>query len=747
MSALPNPRTTADTLLQPWDAPPHQDLFVERYGRLRGWALRLSRGDHGEADDLLHNAFLQFVLRRRELAEIDNLEGYLFGLLRRLRMSSARTALNRRQEPLSVVDYDAATRCLTDTDAHGPLQRIQVAQELGAVCEYACRRKDSSKAGSVLILRFFHGYYPKEIARILRSPLRLANDWLRIARREARAFLLRPSAPAMRTIPGADAIGDTTSAADLLHALRARIHAAKTGACLTLPAIARLYDADAKSSVPSATLSHIVSCPACLQLVATHLHLGPYAERDPRDMLGPDDGWRTSDDPPQSSSRGRLILGAAIATALAVWALMPWRGATASASELLRSAGSAEGALLAAPDIVVHRVLTFEERRPPARAVVRRRRIEVWHDGTHGVAVRRLYEGEKVAAAEWTRADGSRTLYRPGAGATPVTPRAMDADPEAIWRWEPSAGHFAALLNPAMSTTVENRRTDYVLHARREPDAPGLPGLVEATLTIQKADRRAVAQTLLVRSEGGVREFSFTETALAAVPASTVPAAAFEPDPELTGRHLTFDAPITLPVERERPPPAPAIAIHERNRLEFDALFARHRLERGSSPSDDGPDSAWVLERSAAALTEAHEIERLAVSWPPTRLQALDSDRAARWLDVARDHARRFRRESEQLRQRLRVFTVEPSGSSGDAPAATPPDLSSILEAPHIAARLAALAVSHDTAVRQLFDPAFDEPGTPIDVAALVRSLHDAELQAAWFDAPLSLPPSERRAP
>jgi len=49
-----------------------------------------------------------------------------------------------------------------------PRDQIQVHDELRRVYQYACARKETSKAGSVLILRFFHGYYPSEIAKLLR---------------------------------------------------------------------------------------------------------------------------------------------------------------------------------------------------------------------------------------------------------------------------------------------------------------------------------------------------------------------------------------------------------------------------------------------------------------------------------------------------------------------------------------------------------------------------------------------------
>jgi DNA-directed RNA polymerase specialized sigma24 family protein len=545
---------------QSWDAPhPHQEIFVERYGRLRGWALHLSRGDHGEADDLLHNAFLQFVVRRRELSEIDNLEGYLFGLLRRLRLSSARTALNRRHEPLSAVDYDAAALCLTDADA-GPLQRMQVAQELDAVCEYACRRKDTSKAGSVLILRFFHGYYPKEIARILRSPLRLANDWLRIARREARAFLLCPPAAGAYPEP----------AADSLQQLRTRIEQAKTGSCLTLPAVERLYHADATASVSSATLAHIVSCPACLQLVTAHLNLEPYADRDPRDMLGPDDGHRGNENRTRTTTRNRVIAGAAIA--LALWTLLPWRGTTAMASELLRA-----------------------------------------------------------------------------------------------------------------------------------------------------------AHTLLIRIESVVRELSFRATKPATTPAAVDPPAIVEPAPD-ADRPVTHAAPPPLTIARGR---SPAATVEAHNRLEIDALFAEHRLEAPQAAAAVTGTSAWMIESSSAALREARELERLTTAWTPQRLWTLDADRAAMWLDVVRDHARRFRRESEEARRSLEsAFGVDsgPPSTPGQPPGVIP----SAAETRAVVSRLVALAVSHELTLRTAAPTAGDAEG-------LARSLRAAELESAWFDQPLLL--------
>jgi DNA-directed RNA polymerase specialized sigma24 family protein len=305
-----------------WETPTcHEELFVHRYTSLRDWALRLSGGDCLDADDLLHNAFLQFVLRRRDLSEIENLDAYLFGLLRRLRLSHARIALRRRQQPLVAVDYDTADMSLPGADVR---ELLQVREELRGACEYACLRKDTSKAGSVLILRFFHGFYPKEIAKILRSSLRLANDWLRIARHEARAYLEHPStvrflphanrSPGSPNVPVASAddradAGNSAeaSAGDILQPLRARIRRACTGNCLSRGDVERLYVDPGGQSVCCATLSHIVSCPECLELVARHLALGSYSDRDPFDMLGPDGGWRKDVAASRGNGAGALL--------------------------------------------------------------------------------------------------------------------------------------------------------------------------------------------------------------------------------------------------------------------------------------------------------------------------------------------------------------------------------------------------------------------------------------------------------
>lgn len=62
----------------------HEELFIQRYGQLIGQARQLTASDEQLAEDLVHEAFIQFTLARPELGKIENLDGYLYGMLRKV---------------------------------------------------------------------------------------------------------------------------------------------------------------------------------------------------------------------------------------------------------------------------------------------------------------------------------------------------------------------------------------------------------------------------------------------------------------------------------------------------------------------------------------------------------------------------------------------------------------------------------------------------------------------------------------
>ena len=144
-----------------------EDVFIRRYDRLLAWSLQMTERDRALAEDLLHDLFIQFTLNEPDLEQIANLDGYLYTMLRNLHLAHKRRDTRNRLEQLSIVEYDSAEIGLRTIDLR---DQIQAQEQLRRVCQYACVRKDTAKIASVLILRFFHGYYPEEIVHVMRSP-------------------------------------------------------------------------------------------------------------------------------------------------------------------------------------------------------------------------------------------------------------------------------------------------------------------------------------------------------------------------------------------------------------------------------------------------------------------------------------------------------------------------------------------------------------------------------------------------
>jgi RNA polymerase sigma factor (sigma-70 family) len=275
----------------------HEQLFVERYAALLAAAKRLTDGQRERAEELVQDAFIQFTLTEPNLSDIRNLDGYLFGILRKLHLSQVRRAARAPEVLLSAIDHDSVDMSLSQADAR---LRQLVVNELAAICAYACERKSSSKAASVLILRFFHGYYPSEIAQILRIDVRAVDEWRRIARREAKAALVSRG-------PSREFYPDATTLADVL----AVIFRSRVGDCLTPAELSAYGPGTARqrfgkilalpsrvrstSAVDCTSAAHIVSCERCLNEISRRLGIATLDERSAEDNLGP---GRRGDDPP-----------------------------------------------------------------------------------------------------------------------------------------------------------------------------------------------------------------------------------------------------------------------------------------------------------------------------------------------------------------------------------------------------------------------------------------------------------------
>jgi len=267
-----------------------EQVFADRYDRLLACALRLTN-QLRDAEDLVHDAFVQWVLGRTRIEEIENIDGYLRRMLRYMHISRiSRSAQHLQETALSIADYDSFRLGWTAIE---PPRRMQASEELHQICAYACSRKESSRAGSVLILRFFHDYFPIEIAGILNSSRPCVDQWQRLARREAKLSMNKPgrlsfvsaNAPAER-----HPVRYLRSECDLMFDLRRMIFNSCHGDCLSQSELKEIYAKRHGEALTTRKLAHIVSCARCLDavngllglpLLAERYHAAPFESEDP----------------------------------------------------------------------------------------------------------------------------------------------------------------------------------------------------------------------------------------------------------------------------------------------------------------------------------------------------------------------------------------------------------------------------------------------------------------------------------
>src|SRR5262249_24956474 len=243
----------------------HRDAFLKRYKSLNAWAIQMTGGDRALAEDLLHDLFLLFTISQPDINRIANLDNFLYTSLRNLHISQLRRTTRRRFEQLSVVEYESVRLSLHSIADGRDL--IQAQDQLRRVCHYACARKETAKAASVLLLRFFHGYYPSEIARVVRTTRFAVDKRLQAARVEAKAYLQNADSLTFLHGSNAPAIPEVlparfaTNLNDFLRELQQAIFRSRRGDCLSREELKSLYAQDREGPVTRKHLSHIVSCP------------------------------------------------------------------------------------------------------------------------------------------------------------------------------------------------------------------------------------------------------------------------------------------------------------------------------------------------------------------------------------------------------------------------------------------------------------------------------------------------------
>jgi hypothetical protein len=213
------------------------------------------------------------------------------------------------------------------------------------------------------------------------------------------------------------------------------------------------------------------------------------------------------------------------------------------AANLLQQSVLTEEALAARTDLVLHRTISFEERRVvPAGSLqgelVASRKIEVWRSAQKGITARRLYdERGQLLAGDWRRADGVQTIYhhgvRPQLQLAPDKRSGKSAiNFENVWQFDIGANEFSKVIGQTQLARVEERPGLYVVRYESD-DGSGLTNLVNASLTLRRSDLHPTEQTFVIRQGSELREYRFTESVFERQPPSGIAPKVFEPDPEL----------------------------------------------------------------------------------------------------------------------------------------------------------------------------------------------------------------------
>src|SRR5688572_15692497 len=209
----------------------HEAAFIEHYSWLIRWALQLANNDRARAEDLVQEVFAQLAFRHTDLSVVENIPAYLYTTLRNIHVSEIRIAGRSHFQSPSIVEYNLAATALSASNPH---DLYQTKDQLRRICFYACVRKQSSRAGSVMILRFFFGYHLSEVAQVLGGTSGAVRQCLKFARNEARAFLDDPGALSFidRTTVKTFSPSMVCGAEEFLADLRLAIFGSREGECL-----------------------------------------------------------------------------------------------------------------------------------------------------------------------------------------------------------------------------------------------------------------------------------------------------------------------------------------------------------------------------------------------------------------------------------------------------------------------------------------------------------------------------------
>jgi DNA-directed RNA polymerase specialized sigma24 family protein len=266
-----------------------ESLFAAKYDWIFGWAIHFAQGDHSIAEDLVHDTFVRFALAKPDLSDVENTEALLYTYLKYVHLAYLRRLQRYPFEILSLVEFDSLQIGLRESAAVA--EQIEAQDTLRRVVAYLTWRKESAKSASMLILRFFHGYYPDEIVCIARTTRQSVRNRLQEAREESAVYVADPGhlrimhqTESPQVIP----VHNALPTEELIAELQKIIFAACRTECLSETAFKKQYQAKKSTPIDRELLAHIVSCERCLELASRLCQIAPPSNRSPEDSLGAD---------------------------------------------------------------------------------------------------------------------------------------------------------------------------------------------------------------------------------------------------------------------------------------------------------------------------------------------------------------------------------------------------------------------------------------------------------------------------
>src|SRR5262245_33809578 len=116
----------------------HREVeFLRRYDQSMTFAQKLDGSDRSFAQDIVHDAFVQFMQSGTEFGSIDNLDHYLRKVVRNVYRTHLRQRVTHKLEQLSEMVADTVLASPPD-----PQGVVQARNLLITLFRYMCQRKD-----------------------------------------------------------------------------------------------------------------------------------------------------------------------------------------------------------------------------------------------------------------------------------------------------------------------------------------------------------------------------------------------------------------------------------------------------------------------------------------------------------------------------------------------------------------------------------------------------------------------------